>query len=385
MEISKKIKIFFLYYLPLIFWLGIIFYFSGIPDLKTGASSVSGEIFLRKGAHFLEYFILACLIFRIFFNLKKIKARDSFVATIVLALIYAATDEYHQSLVLGRAGKMVDVFFDSLSSLLFLQLFFLFKFRKKFLIKISGILLVILVLIGVEIRMTQNGKVLQNSNKEEIVTENNILVEPESRNEKQIIEKEILPEKKISESILIEVPFTTQAPFANWDEFHEEACEEASLIMVKYFLDKKALSPEIAEKEIQALIKFQLKEYGDYKDSSAQELVGLADDYYGIKNLKVIYDFSKDDLKKYLSLGKPIIIPAAGRLLGNPNFKAPGPLYHNLVLIGYNKDVIITNDPGTRKGEGYTYNLNILYKAIHDFSGKVEEIEKGRKAMIVIE
>jgi len=192
-------------------------------------------------------------------------------------------------------------------------------------------------------------------------------------------ERKIIPEK-----FFLKVPFTVQAPNAIWDEYHEEACEEASLIMVKYFLDGKKLTPEIAEKEIQALIKFQIKNYEDYKDSSAEEIVKLARDYYGIENLEVIYDFSIDTIKKYLSLGKPIIVPAAGRLLNNPNFKAPGPLYHNLVFTGYNENEIITNDPGTKRGEGYTYDMNVLYKAIHDFTGKKEDIEKGRKAMIIV-
>jgi hypothetical protein len=73
------------------------------------------------------------------------------------------------------------------------------------------------------------------------------------------------------------------------------------------------------------------------------------------------------------------------RLLGNPNFTSPGPLYHNLVLVGYDGDNIITNDPGTKRGEGYVYNINILYNAIHDFPGKPEDIESGKKAMIVLE
>lgn len=192
-------------------------------------------------------------------------------------------------------------------------------------------------------------------------------------------------QKEIPEKILIDVPFTSQAPFAKWDAYHEEACEEASLVMLKYFLDKKSLNSETAEKEIQKMIEFQLANYGDYKDSSAEEIVKFAADFYGIKNLKVIYDFQKEDLKEYLSLGRPIIVPAAGRLLGNPNFTSPGPLYHNLVLAGYDGNAIITNDPGTRRGRSYRYNLDVLYHAIHDFPGKKEEIEKGRKAMIVLE
>jgi len=190
---------------------------------------------------------------------------------------------------------------------------------------------------------------------------------------------------KIPDKFFIKVPFTTQAPFKIWDEYHEEACEEASLLMVKYFNDNKKLNPEIAEKEIQAMIKFQLKKYGDYRDSNAEELVRLAKDFYGMENLSVVHDFSKEDLKKWLTKGKPIIVPAAGRLLHNPNFTYPGPLYHNLVLTGYAGEEIITNDPGTRKGENYRYNIKVLYEAIHDFPGKKEEINKGRKAMIVLD
>jgi len=95
-------------------------------------------------------------------------------------------------------------------------------------------------------------------------------------------------------------------------------------------------------------------------------------------------DLLEEDFKKYLSLGNPIIIPVAGQLLGNPYFTPPGPLYHNLVLVGYNGDRIITNDPGTKRGKGYIYDENVLYKATHDFTGKKENIEKGRKAMIII-
>ena len=72
--------------------------------------------------------------------------------------------------------------------------------------------------------------------------------------------------------------------------------------------------------------------------------------------------------------------------MGNPYFTAPGPLYHNLVLTGFTKDgLIITNDPGTRRGENYTYKLDVLYAAIHDFTGDKENIENGKKAMIIVE
>jgi len=183
----------------------------------------------------------------------------------------------------------------------------------------------------------------------------------------------------------LKVPFVPQAPFGVWDEYHEDACEEASLIMLKNYLDeKKEMTKEEMENEIQKMIKFQIENYGDYKDSDMEEVVRLAHDFYGMNNLKVVYNFDKDDLKKYLARGNPIIVPTAGRLLNNPYFTAPGPLYHNLILIGYDGDKIITNDPGTKRGANYEYDIDVLYNAIHDFPGNKKEIEKGSKAMIVI-
>lgn len=198
--------------------------------------------------------------------------------------------------------------------------------------------------------------------------------------------KEFLNEQqeKIPDKIQIDVPFTSQAPFAVWDERHQEACEEASIIMLKYYLDKKPLTPEIAEQEIQKAINFQIRKYGDYRDTDAQRTVEVAEDLYGIDNLKVVYDFPKVDLKRELAKKNPIIVPAAGRELGNPYYTQPGPLYHMLVLTGYSGDQIITNDPGTRRGENYRYDIDVLYGAIHDFPGDKDRIKEGRRAMIII-
>jgi hypothetical protein len=189
--------------------------------------------------------------------------------------------------------------------------------------------------------------------------------------------------------MLIKVPFTSQAPLGVWDARHEEACEEASLIMLHAYLTNIELNPTEAEKQIQNMIDFEIKNYGDYKDTNVEENVKLYNEFFGSpsggKSLRVVYDFDKNNLKIELAKGNPIIIPAAGRELGNPNFTAPGPIYHNLVLVGYSGNQIITNDPGTRKGESYRYDIDVLYNAIHDFAGDLGKIDQGRKAMIVVE
>jgi|GEM_PF-4413205 len=75
--------------------------------------------------------------------------------------------------------------------------------------------------------------------------------------------------------INLEVPFTTQAPYANWDEVHEETCEEASALNVHYYYQGKTFTPDIADQELQDLIAYENDTLGFYKDTTAQQTADL--------------------------------------------------------------------------------------------------------------
>ena len=198
-------------------------------------------------------------------------------------------------------------------------------------------------------------------------------------------EKPSKQEPEIPQEYDLKVPFVPQAPFGVWDDLHNNACEEASVLLVHYFKQNKSLSKEQADKEIKAMVDSQIKKYGKHKDLTAQETADLAKEFYGYKNIKVIYDFTWDDVKKEIAQGNPVIVPAAGRLLKNPNFRRPGPIYHMFVIRGYTKDEIITNDVGTRNGERYRYSYTILNNALHDWTGNPDTIQTGKRAMLVID
>jgi VanZ family protein len=388
---------FLFYYTPALLWAGVVFYFSSIPDLKVGMQLAFWEVMLRKIAHIGEYMVLSFLLWRIFFYGYGLSFFESFWRTNFLILLYAFSDEIHQHFVPGRAGKLVDVAVDFFGALFVLGMLGFLKSQKNatkyFLVGLGGAVFVVFLVfyLSEDAQRLQDNQVLPT--KPLVPMERNVSNKEDPQVAEEILKEEPLNEKKteeftadnqeLPEKILQEVPFTSQAPYALWDDIHEEACEEASIIMVNYFLEKKSLNKEIAEEEIQKLKDFQLEKYGTYKDSNMKRLVEIAEKFYGLENLEVVYDFKKEDIKKYLARGDILILPTAGRKLGNPNFTPPGPLYHNLVAIGYEGDVIITNDPGTRKGEKFRYNLDVLYSAIHDFPGDKDQIEKGRKAMIV--
>lgn len=184
-------------------------------------------------------------------------------------------------------------------------------------------------------------------------------------------------------SINLHVPFSPQAPLAEWDVLHEEACEEMSLILVHHFLEGTGITLTQAEEELQALIRWE-EEHEYSQDVTVAQLKEIAEQYYGHAG-RVIEDPTTEDLKRLLAERHPVIIPAAGRELGNPYFSGEGPWYHMLVLVGYNEFFFVTNDVGTRRGAGYVYRFSTLMNAIHDWTGVKENIRKGARRVLVIE
>lgn len=188
--------------------------------------------------------------------------------------------------------------------------------------------------------------------------------------------------------VTLDVPFSPQAPSANWDAVHEETCEEMSLIMAMHFVkgDHDDLAPEQAERELQELITWETAHQYS-ADVTITELSAIARTFYGLAPT-VIDNVTEESIKAELAKGVPVIVPAAGRLLGNPYFSGEGPWYHMLVITGYRKTifgtVFITNDPGTRRGHNYEYKADVLLNAIHDWTGVKEEIEQGDKRALTV-
>ena len=66
---------------------------------------------VRKAAHMTEYAILAILLL-LHLSAYRISGKRRYALSAVLAVLYAATDEYHQTFVEGRYGSPADVAID---------------------------------------------------------------------------------------------------------------------------------------------------------------------------------------------------------------------------------------------------------------------------------
>lgn len=180
----------------------------------------------------------------------------------------------------------------------------------------------------------------------------------------------------------LNVPFTPQAPLADWDETFKEACEEASALTVHYYYQNKTFTPPLATAEIIKMVDWQLSNFGGHFDLTASQTAQMIKGYWGYKKVEIIDNPTIEQIKYQISQGRPVIVPAAGRLLGNPYFRQPGPIYHMLVIKGYTEKKFITNDPGTRRGADFLYNYQTVIETMHDWNP--EDILLGGKRIIVI-
>jgi VanZ family protein len=88
-------------------WMGAIFWFSAQPKV---ALNFGQPEFLSKAAHVVEYAVLGWLIQRARGD------RRAWWQSWLIAVVYAATDEFHQSFSPGRAPRVTDVMIDAVGA-----------------------------------------------------------------------------------------------------------------------------------------------------------------------------------------------------------------------------------------------------------------------------
>lgn len=161
------------------------------------------------------------------------------------------------------------------------------------------------------------------------------------------------------------VPFAMQAPFSNWDMPYQEMCEEAALVLAYKYYSGEPLDKNIMDQELKRVRDWESKEWGIYTDSTAVEIKAMGEAVFNLE-IEISEDVTIENIKGNLRKNNLVLVPTAGRELGNPFFKQPGPLYHILVLRGFTDDSFIANDVGIGKGEGYKYKYHTVINATHD-------------------
>jgi VanZ family protein len=102
------------FWLPVAAWAVFIFLLSSYPT-RPVVEIYWKDFIVKKSAHVVEYAILTILLYR---ALKEsgIERKKAGVYSVILAVLYGVSDEFHQSFTPGRDPKARDVFFDTIGS-----------------------------------------------------------------------------------------------------------------------------------------------------------------------------------------------------------------------------------------------------------------------------
>lgn len=187
----------------------------------------------------------------------------------------------------------------------------------------------------------------------------------------QTIPANIQPNIKLPTKMDLDPDFASQAPTGDWGLPYQEACEEAALIIASKYFSREKLDNEIMAKEIVQVVAWEKENLATYTDTNLAEVKKIAAEYFQLSPA-VMETITVESMKQELAAGSLLLVPTAGRQLGNPYYSGAGPVYHFLVVRGYDRDEFITNDVGTKRGDGYKYKYQTLIDAIHDLPLKAD-------------
>jgi VanZ family protein len=108
--------------------MAVIFAFSSTPSSRLPNFDWA-DLIVKKGGHALGYGLLALSYLRGLNGKSQDDNSRWFYVAWVMAILYSATDEFHQSFVPGRHPAVTDVLIDALGAAIILFLFN--RYRRK--------------------------------------------------------------------------------------------------------------------------------------------------------------------------------------------------------------------------------------------------------------
>lgn len=183
--------------------------------------------------------------------------------------------------------------------------------------------------------------------------------------------------------VMHDIPFIVQAPFGDWGGVFQNACEEASMLMISQMHGPLLLPPIDIKKQITAFVDYE-NQHDIFSSMSVVTVQYLLQLFFSIES-HLVENPTLDVMKRQLVDGV-LIAPMSGEILANPQFRRPFPPYHMLVITGYDdaKKEFIVNDPGTKLGENYRYSYATIVNALHDWTGSRETIISGARRLLFV-
>lgn len=178
----------------------------------------------------------------------------------------------------------------------------------------------------------------------------------------------------------LDIPFYPQAPFADWSMPYQEACEEASVLLIANAYFDHNWSRDAFRDEILKLVAWEVEQFGAYEHTDAAQTAEMLRAYLGLES-RTIESPTFADVQDTLRRGHLLVGLFAGRELGNPFYSGDGPLYHAMVVKGFTETSVVTHDVGTKRGADYVYPWTTFQSALHEWA---EPIQDGRAMLLEV-
>jgi hypothetical protein len=190
----------------------------------------------------------------------------------------------------------------------------------------------------------------------------------------------------LPDHVLLQVPFTTQAPLGNWAQ-HQESCEAATLTMlVAYWRHDLSvvIDPQTADASIH-----QIDAWKTQLDLNDAMLGDLAQQHFGF-GYRVVPNDPKV-IAEQIAAGRPLIAEVRTHGLGNGHYPGYYSHYeqsgwsvpHFVLIIGYDSTGVWLNDAGISWGRGYHISYAQLAHAIDDLDQHHPALAQGQVLLVI--
>ncbi len=176
----------------------------------------------------------------------------------------------------------------------------------------------------------------------------------------------IIPGNAYAATKTLAIPYVSQVPDGAWVLPWSEACEEASILMVRGFYEGQAtLTPAATKAAMLEMVAWEDATLKKNTDTTAEETLQLIQEKGGF-SAEIEQHPTIDGLRGELAAGRPVIILIDMYALYGT--RPEGDSFHVAVLTGYDEaaDTFTVVDPA--KSGTQTYPSAWLMASLHDFN-----------------
>jgi len=196
----------------------------------------------------------------------------------------------------------------------------------------------------------------------------------------------VVPPTVLPDQVLLQVPFTTQAPLNNWAQ-HQESCEAANLTMVYLYWSNSrdtVIDPRTADGYIRTIDGWKSQ-----PDLNATMMGQLAEQHWGFTWRLLPND--PHVIAEQLAAGRPLLAEVRTHGLGNTHYPGYSSHYeqtgwsvpHFVLIIGYDSTGVWLNDSGISAGRGYHITYAQLTHAIADLGEHHPALDNGNTLLLI--